>query len=129
MRQIDTIVLVNNIKESKAFYAEVLRLEVLHDWESMVVFKNRLALHQRDLLQPASLILPHLDQSSIGSGNLIIYLGTEHLDDEFSRLQALGVEVVHGIIDLPWQRVFRIRDNCGYLVEIGEEVEATLVDP
>jgi len=121
VRQIDTIVLVRNIRDSVAFFSEVIGLEILSDWGSMVVFKNRLALHQMDLLQPQDVISPNLNIDAIGSGNLVIYIGTDRIEEELSRLQSLGVEVIHGIIQLPWQRVFRIRDNCGYIVEVGEE--------
>lgn len=123
MRHIDTIVLVKDIAASRAFYTEVLGLEILHDWQTMVVFHNRLALHQLDLLQPQELVAPFLAPQAIGAGNLIVYVATDRLDEEFARLQGLGVEVVHGIVTLPWQRLFRIRDVDGYLVEVGEELE------
>jgi len=121
VKQIDTILLVRNIEESKAFYTGTMNLEILHDWTSMVVFQNRLAIHQLDLLQPQDILRPFLDDKAIGAGNVIIYLATEDLTGEFKRLSALGVEIVHGIIDLPWQKVFRLRDNSGYLIEVGEE--------
>ena len=121
MKQIDTIVLVRDIKSSKKFYLEVMGLEVLHDWESMVVFKNRLALHQGDLLQPRELAKSFVDIGSIGFSNLIIYIGTKTIESEYSRLKEMDVEFIHGIVELPWQRIFRMKDNSGYTVEIGEE--------
>lgn len=124
MRQIDTIVLVRDIAESKAFYTGVIGLEVLHDWDAMVVFKNRLALHQLDLLQPRDLIGPSLSTASIGAGNVVIYIATRKIEEEFARLQARGIEIVHGIVQLPWQRLFRAKDINGYLLEIGEELDS-----
>ena len=121
MKQIDTIILVEDIKRSKKFYSEIIQLEVLHDWVSMVIFRNRFAIHQTDLLQPKDLIGPLLENVRPGSSNFIIYVGTDSIESEFERLGKLGVDIVHGIVELPWQRIFRIRDDNGYLVEIGEE--------
>ena len=43
---------------------------------------------------------------------------------EYARLLGLGVEILHGIVELPWQRLFRIRDLDGNVVEIGEAAKA-----
>lgn len=120
-RQIDTIVLVKSIAASKAFYSDTMQLEILHDWESMVVFRNRLAFHQADLLQPQEVMGSLVQTEAIGSPNLIVYIGTDNITEEFNRLAGLGVQVIHGIVDLPWQKIFRVRDCDGYIVEIGEE--------
>lgn len=120
-QQIDTIVLVKDINASKTFYRETIGLELLHDWESMVIFRNRLALHQADLVEPKEIVASFLDLKSIGSSNLIIYIGTVDISVEFARLQEKGVEFIHGIVELPWQKIFRIRDIDGYVIEIGEE--------
>jgi len=122
-RQVDTILLVNDVSKSKKFYSELIGLDILHDWESMVIFKNRLALHQFDLLQPRELLGSLKGAHSIGSDNVIIYLGTDDIVSEFTRLSGFGVKFIHGIVELPWQKIFRFRDIDGYIIEIGEEKE------
>jgi len=32
----------------------------------------------------------------------------------------LGLEILHGIRDLPWQKIFRIYDPDKHIIEIGE---------
>lgn len=122
-RQIDTIILVRDVKNSKLFYSEKIGLEVLHDWDSMVIFKNRLAIHQYDLLQPKEMLSLITDAKSIGCSDVIIYIATEDIVTEFNRLTSLGVQFIHGIVELPWQKIFRVRDIDGYIVEFGEEKE------
>lgn len=120
MKQVDTILLVNNIKESDSFYRELLGLEVLHDWEVMMVYKNRLAIHQLDKIQPQEFAE---SLNSENRGNVIVYLeleSNENLEDYLFKLKENGVEIIHGIYSLPWQRIFRCYDPDGNIVEIGE---------
>lgn len=122
MRQIDTILLVEDIRISKEFYTEILGLEILHDWESMIVFKNRLAIHQANLLLPKEETVKFLEPGKQGRGNVIVYVETinESLVDCMKRLQDKKVTIVHGIRELPWQRIFRINDPDNHIIEVGE---------
>lgn len=126
MKQVDTILLVKDIKESHKFYIENFGLEVLHDWDSMMIYKNRLALHQKDKIQPQEFA------SSLGagdnSGSVIIYIEldrTESLEDKLDYLKNKGVEIIHDIFSLPWQRIFRVYDPDRNIIEIGEPSEET----
>lgn len=121
MKQMSTLVLVEDIKRSNRFYRDVLGLEVVHDWESMMVYNNRLSIHQADLLLPQERVGEVLRKGKQGAGNLVIYLQVEDetLEECFSRLQKAGVEFVHEILDLPWQQIFRVYDPDGHIIEIG----------
>ena len=121
MKQIDTIILVKDITAIKNFYISHLQLEILHDWESMVIFKNRLAFHQHDLLRPQEIISKYVYQSS--NSNVIIYIATDDLDEIFNRLKMTDISFIHDIIELPWQKIFRIKDIEGNIIEIGEEIQ------
>ncbi len=122
MKQIDTIVLVESIETSKRFYSDFLGLEILHDWESMVIFKNRLAIHQTDLLLPKLVAEKFLKQGKQGASNIIIYLEleNENIEDYYTRMQEKKVEILHDIQKLPWQKKFRIYDPDNHIIEIGE---------
>ena len=120
LKQVDTILLVKNIETSKHFYSEVLKLEILHDWGAMVVYKERLALHQADLLQPIEETIKFVQAGVKVHANVVIYLASDNLDECQAALKDAGVLFVHEIIQLPWERVFRIFDPDHYVIEIGE---------
>ncbi len=120
LKQIDTILMVQNIDVSKRFYSEILKLENLHDWGAMVVYKDRLALHQVDLLQPIEETGNFVQAGVQGRANVVIYLQSDNLDDCFTFMKSAGVSIVHEIITLPWERIFRAYDPDGYVLEIGE---------
>lgn len=124
MKQIDMILLADNIKESDVFYRDILGLEIQYDWESMIIYKNRFAIHQRDLLKPADFAKSLETAQLKGSDNLIIYLEIDKsktLEQSLKELKAKNVTFIHDIVQLPWQRIFRIKDPDGNIVEIGEE--------
>lgn len=118
LHHVDTILLVEDIAISKKFYAQVLGMEILHDWGAMVVFKDRLALHQASELQPRA-ETGKFSQSG-GHGNVIVYLQSDDLEGAYQELKEGGVEFLHGILSLPWERLFRVYDPDHYVVEIGE---------
>jgi predicted enzyme related to lactoylglutathione lyase len=122
MKHIDTIVLVRDIERSKTFYTQLMGMEILHDWGNMIVFKERFAIHQANALQPQDLIGPHIHSGDQGLGNLVLYFETEDLEGEYQKLQNAGVKMVHGIIDVPWQKLFRAYDPDGHILEIGAPI-------
>lgn len=88
----------------------------------MIIFKNRLALHQRDLLQPKS-FFDKINSQTNKNNNLIVYIELENneiLEDILLKLQKNEVEIIHGIYQLPWQRIIRILDPDNNIIEIGE---------
>jgi catechol 2,3-dioxygenase-like lactoylglutathione lyase family enzyme len=120
LKQVDTILLVENIETSKYFYVDILKLEILYDWKTMLVFKDRLAIHQASELQPAELTSRFIQPGKQGRGNVVIYLESDDLEESFQTLKEAGVTFIHDIISLPWERIFRVLDPDGYVIEIGE---------
>lgn len=54
-----------------------------------------------------------------------IYFESPQLDEAWSKLSAASVTVVHPIRKEPWgQRVFRVRDPDGHIVEVAEPLAA-----
>lgn len=119
MKHIDTIILVNDLDASKAFYTNMMGLEILHDWGNMLVFKERLAIHKANTLQPPEFINGFIHSGSQGLGNLILYFEAGDLEAEYQKLVQAGVKVIHGIVQVPWQKLFRVYDPDGHIVEIG----------
>ena len=123
MRQVDTILLVEDIAKSKRFYTEILSFEIIHDWGNMVIFKDRLSLHQANKLLPSIETKKFIKEGKQGSNNIIIYIELEdqNIETVYSELQSKNISFIHGIQKLPWQRIFRIMDPDNYIIEIGEK--------
>lgn len=122
MKQIDTILLVKDIEISHSFYSDIFALELLHDWNVMKIYKNRLSLHQIDKIQPKEFIKEQ-NISSEPNKSIIIYIELDrdqNLEDFLNYLKAKDVNILHGIYKLPWQRIIRISDPDGYIIEVGE---------
>lgn len=119
MRHIDTIILVEDIEVSRRFYEEIMGLDVLHDWGNMIVFSERFSIHKADALQPESDIRHHIKQGRQGSNNVILYFETPDIEKEYSRITCKGARILHGIVEVPWQKIFRIYDPDDHIIEIG----------
>jgi predicted enzyme related to lactoylglutathione lyase len=119
MKHVDTIILVEDIETSKKFYMEVMGLEILHDWGNMIIFKDRFSIHKSDVLQPESIIKNQIAQGKQGRNNIIIYFEVENLEDEYQKIVEKGIRILHGIVEVPWQKIFRIYDPDNHIIEIG----------
>jgi predicted enzyme related to lactoylglutathione lyase len=119
MKHIDSIILVNDLEASKAFYTKLMGLEILHDWSNMVVFKERFSIHKADALQPPELISGLIVTGNQGHGNIVLYFEAGDLETEYQKLVQAGVKVIHGIVQVPWQKLFRVYDPDGHIIEIG----------
>lgn len=108
------------VEIQKRFYEDVLGLEVLHDWDAMIVFKERFGLHQADHLLPANEAAQFICPGKQGSGNVIVYFEADDIQQAYEQIKEKDVEIVHGVLKLPWQRIFRIYDPDRHIIEIGE---------
>ncbi len=119
MKHVDTIVLVEDIEVSKDFYINVIGLEILDDWGNMVIFKDRFSIHQANKLMPEQEINTLVNSGKQGHNNIDIYFEVENIEEEYNKILQKGVKVIHGIIELPWQKIFRIYDPDRHIIEIG----------
>lgn len=119
MKHVDTIVLVKDIKVSKDFYVNIMGLDILCDWGNMLIFKERFSIHQADKLMPEQELKNLIHMGKQGYQNTVIYFETENIEDEYKRLLQQGVKMIHGIIELPWQKIFRLYDPDNHIIEIG----------
>ncbi len=119
MKHVDTIVLVEDIHISRAFYEEIMGLEVVQDWGNMIIFHALFAIHQADKLLPENETDKLIRDGKQGRHNLIIYFEVEDIEKEYERIIKHDIEIIHGIIELPWQKIFRILDPDKHIIEIG----------
>ncbi|WP_306258047.1 VOC family protein [Pararhizobium sp. IMCC21322] len=135
MKFINPIPFVADLARAKAFYRDVLGLNILHDHGNFVQFDNGFVLHEGMSLH--RIIYGHDTETGdteagdaetgdsknarfYGRGNLVLYFEDDELDATFDRI-ADRLNVIHDIQQQAWgQRVFRFYDPDGHIVEVGE---------
>ena len=73
MKHVDTIVLVDDLNKSREFYTNIMGLEVLHDWDNMIVFKERFSIHTSSALLPKNETHNIFSRGKQGHTNLVIF--------------------------------------------------------
>jgi len=114
-------IFVKDISRSKKFYHDIMNQDIEMDNGEHIEFKSGFAIWQGD--HAYSII--YEDESSylsnIRQKQFEMYFETEDLDNTLKRIDESGVEKIHEIHEQPWgQRVFRVYDPDGHIVEIAE---------
>lgn len=117
-----TLLAVRDMEKSLAFYKALFDQDVICDlgWNKMLTCGLTLQLHFDKLCE-----FPE-EKMLFKSHNMELYFETEDMD-AFMRLLAEHpeVECLHGLKQYPWcQRVIRIFDPDGHLIEIGESMQS-----
>ena len=138
------VLFVSDVTKSKDFYVTVLGQEVAMDVGNINVgFKSGLAIWERKYatnkifgdevaqgFNPAQGDNPAQSDNPARVRNLAtseIYFETDDIDAAFKKVTAANVKLVHPIRVQPWQqRVFRLYDPDGFVVEIGESMDVTI---
>lgn len=112
---------VQDVERSKRFYQELFDQEVLLDLGENVTFSGGFAIQEKfDWLTglPAESIVKK-------PNNMELYFEVDDFDDFLQRLQKFSeVEYVHQPKKHDWQqRVVRIYDPDGHIIEVGESME------
>ena len=120
------VLFVSDVTKSKDFYVKVLDQEVAMDIGNVNVgFKSGLAIWERNYA--TNTIFGSEAARGDDRANLELYFETDDLDGMFGKVAALGVKLVHAITVQPWQqRVFRVYDPDGFVVEIAEAMDVTI---
>lgn len=122
MKYSATLLAVRNMDRSLAFYKELFGQEVICDlgWNKTLTCGLVLQLHFDCIADfPA-------ERMQFKSHNMELYFETEDLD-AFLEVLATHPEVerLHDVRTHPWQqRVIRIFDPDGHLIEVGESMES-----
>ena len=116
------VLFVKDMEASRKFYETVLFQEVAMDLGLNVGYKSGLALWQQDY----ALTVIHGRKVTPKKGNdLEVYFESGKIDEAYASVQSYGSELVHEIREQPWgQRVFRFHDPDGFVIEIGEPMDA-----
>ena len=117
---------VDEIAPSRRFYEQLLGQKVKYDFGVNVTFEGDFSIHLKAHLQ--SLMGDGIDSPvSLKARNAELTFETDEIDALCQRLKDAAVEFVHPIREQPWgQRVMRLYDPAGHLLEIGEAMDAVV---
>ncbi len=121
------VIFVKEIDASRHFYETLLDQEVEMDFGPNVSFKGGFAIWQVDHAAQMIYEGPLNGNGQLGRKNLELYFETPDLERVWNRLLEAEVWAVHPLREHPWgQRVFRVYDPDGHIVEIGEPMPAVI---
>jgi catechol 2,3-dioxygenase-like lactoylglutathione lyase family enzyme len=119
------LIVVNEMARSRHFYEQLLGQKVKFDFGPNVQFDNfsiHLKSHFQSLLGDVAQY-PVTRKAHWGE----LYFEADEIEPIYQCLNEAGVEFIHPICEQPWgQRVMRLYDLDGHIVEIGETMEAVV---
>ena len=115
------VVMVEDVAVSRRFYEDVLGQEVAFDFGPNVSFAGgAFAIWQVDHAHETLFGEP---SGEVGRGGMELYFESDDLDEVVERFREASVPFVHPLREQPWgQRVVRVRDPDGHIVEVGEPI-------
>jgi catechol 2,3-dioxygenase-like lactoylglutathione lyase family enzyme len=121
-----SVIFVQDILASRQFYEGLLGQKVLMDHGPNVGYVGGFALWQAEHAHQIIFGRPYKARR-LGHDNCELYFETDQLDAMWTRLSEAGVQIVHPLVEQPWgQRVFRVYDPDGHIVELGEPMPAVI---
>ena len=121
MKFISPLIAVTDMECSKAFYKKYFGLEVEVDFGANVTLTGGLSLQTLDSWRE---FIGGIDVSFKGN-DAELYFEADDFDDFIKNLG--GLELVHSPYEHSWgQRTVRLYDPDGHIVEVGENILATV---
>lgn len=122
MKQQGILLAVRNIEKSKAFYTEVLDLKVKEDLGVHVVLSDGIFLQTIDTWK--DFIGCREEEILLKNRSTEVYFEEDDMDTFLNKLEARkDISYVHPPMTHSWgQRVVRIYDPDGHIIEIGENI-------
>ena len=127
LKYIGPIIVVDDMAPARYFYEHLLGQKVKYDFGVNVAFEGDFAIHLRSHFQS---LLGDVTQYPVAkkAHNGDWCFETDDIETLYQRLAQAAVEFIHVIQEQPWgQRVMRLYDPDGHIVEIGETMEAVVV--
>ena len=110
VKRIVANIATEQLSKAKAFYGDILDLDVVMDLEWIITFASKRSA------------APQISFASNGGSETAvpdISIEVDNLDDVYQRALAAGIEIEYGPADEPWGiRRFYIRDPFGRLINI-----------
>lgn len=121
MKLKNTLLVVKDIECSKKFYSDLFGLRVIADFDGNVVLTEGL------VLQDEAVWKSFIQKDVIQKGhNAELYFEENHMDAFLEKLKVWPepIEFVNTLMEHSWgQRVVRLYDPDGHMIEIGESMD------
>ncbi len=125
-RYVSPLIVVKDIAASRQFYEQCLGQKIRYDFGVDIQFEGDFSIHQRahflGLLgdEQRFTVTPK-------SNSTELYFETDDIEAAQARLRQADAEFVHAVQEQPWgQRVMRVYDPDGHILEIGETLDAAM---
>jgi len=121
MKLKNPMLIVTDMEKSVEFYKKVFGLHIIMDFGANKTLTGGLVLQTLDTWRE----FIGNDDISFGGNNFEIYFEEDNFDVFAEKLKSFDVEYVHPVKEHPWgQRVVRIYDPDGHIIEIGENIKS-----
>jgi catechol 2,3-dioxygenase-like lactoylglutathione lyase family enzyme len=115
------IVFVRDMEKSRDFYERILGQKVEENYGTIVIYENRLAIHDGTALCRTVFGRAPIGRRKWGRRNIDIYFETDDLAEAERTPIESGVRLIHRTTKRPWgESVVRCHDPDGHIVENGE---------
>ncbi|WP_119065333.1 VOC family protein [Aggregatilinea lenta] len=122
-----TVLFVRDVPASRQFYEGLLGMQVVADFGLNVGYTGGLAIWEAEYANQLIYNRP-ASAGKLGCDNVEVYFEAADLDEVAAQLAEAQVPTAHPIQAQPWgQRVLRVYDPDGYLIEIGEPLDVVVV--
>jgi catechol 2,3-dioxygenase-like lactoylglutathione lyase family enzyme len=126
MKYICPLLVVEDIDLSRRFYEQILDQKVKYDFGENVTFDGDFAIHQKNHYNNL-LNLTTSQHSPTPYHSHELYFEDDQIESLETFFTTHKVKFVHPIQEQPWgQRVIRIYDPDGHIIEIGESMDAVV---
>ena len=116
-----SVIFVRDMEASRRFYEDLLGQKVKDYFGRFVGYEGGFGIWEAEFAHQLIYDQPLEESGTLGRGNLELYFETEDIEEAWSRFSEAAFELVHPMIEQPWgQRVFRLYDPDGHIVELGE---------
>lgn len=117
-----SILFVKDINVSRQFYEGLLKQKVEIDYNINIAYESGFSLWQtKTAYENIYGNLVNNENEKQEASKFELYFETDEIEELYTKLQHSKVKILNEMNEQPWgQRVFRVLDPDGYIVEFGE---------
>ncbi|OUQ76227.1 glyoxalase [Massilimicrobiota sp. An105] len=121
MKLKNTVLIVNDLEQSKKFYKHILGLKTILDFHGSVTLTSGIVLQSKEIWKD---LIHKTDQEIIMLNHAVeLSFETEDIDAFMYVLDQYHVTLLHPLKEGAWgQRVVRFYDLDGHVIEVGESM-------